>query len=171
MLRFLFPGLTADRHRGRTLFEALVAEARRKDWYRVANVPDTVEGRFAMLATVMALAIVRLEQGGDDARMQSVAITERFIADLDAELRQMGINDPSLGKQVRSLVRSLERRVGLWRHAIESGEGWNETVDRSVYRGRAPDGETAARAGDELRRFWAALEERDDVALIAGRIA
>ncbi len=171
MLRSLFARLTADRDRGQALFESLVIEARRPHWYVEGKVADTPQGRFDMLATITALAIVRLDQGGPEAQAQSVSVTERFIAALDAELRQLGVSDPSLGKQVRSLVRSLERRVGLWRLAAESGADWAEAAERSVYRGDPPAAAASRQVAAQLRRLWVALRECEDAALIEGRIA
>ena len=42
-------------------------------------MPDTIDGRFAMLATVVALVIVRLEISRGFGDAASVALTERFI--------------------------------------------------------------------------------------------
>ena len=76
MLRFLFPGLTDGPRRGQSLFERAVAEARRPHWYAQGEVPDTIDGRFAMLATTCALMIVRLETGSGEGDSASAALTE-----------------------------------------------------------------------------------------------
>ena len=52
------------------------------------------------------------------AREAAVALTERFVAAMDSEHRELGLGDPSLGKKVRKLVGSLGRRVDLWREAL-----------------------------------------------------
>ena len=57
MLGFLFRGLTAQPARGEALFAAVTAEARRRSWYVDGAVPDTLDGRFAVLATIMALVL------------------------------------------------------------------------------------------------------------------
>ena len=54
---------------------------------------------------------------------------------MDAEHRQMGINDPALGKQVRKMVASLARRVGEWRSAVGGEAEWDDAVRSSVYAG------------------------------------
>lgn len=169
MLRRLFARLTERADRGAALFEALVVEARRPHWFVEGAVPDSVDGRFAMLATVVALATVRLESVSDDARLASVALTERFIAAMDAEHRQMGVSDPAIGKTVRKLVGALARRVALWRDD-GSGEAWRETAARSVY-GDAPVSRCAL---DHTVAKLAVLKERlataSDADLIEGRI-
>ena len=75
MRSFLFPGLTAGSKRGQALFDHAVREARQPFWYRECEVPDTIDGRFAMLATVSALVIVRLEAGGEAGETVSAALT------------------------------------------------------------------------------------------------
>ncbi len=81
------------------------------------GVADTLDGRFAVLASLAALAILRLEDGDEDAVRHSVALTESFIADMDAQMREIGFGDPSIGKQVRFMVGALASRVDRWRRA------------------------------------------------------
>src|SRR5205814_2590629 len=138
MLGFLFRGLTAQPARGEALFAAVTAEARRRSWYVDGAVPDTLDGRFAVLATIMALVLVRLEREGERGHAASVALTERFIEVMESEHRELGLGDPTLGKTVRKLVGMLARRAELWR-AAESG--WIEVTRESLYKsdvGEAP---------------------------------
>src|SRR4030095_16158524 len=97
-LPFLQPKPLAD---AGPLYAAIVAEARRPSWYRDAGVPDTMDGRFAVLTSLLALADIRLERGADDARALGPRLAESFIADMDAQMREAGFGDPSLGKQAR----------------------------------------------------------------------
>src|SRR5881628_3725227 len=138
MLSFLFRGLTAEPARGAALFDTVTAEARCPSWYREGGVPDTLDGRFAVLATICALVLVRLERDGAAGNAASVALTERFIEVMESEHRELGLGDPTLGKTVRKLVGMLARRAELWR-AAESG--WIEVTRESLYKsdvGEAP---------------------------------
>lgn len=151
------------------LYAAVVAEARRPDWYLQAGVPDTLDGRFAVLATLLALADIRLERGGEQARALGPRLTEAFIADMDPQLRQEGFGDPSLGKQVRMMVGSLASKVDRWRGAIDSVEPWAAVASASLYRDSPP---ANAQAGaDATRDWWRRLQQTEDPALIEGRIA
>ena len=168
MLRFLFPRLTDEKQRGRALFDALVAEARAPHWYVEGGVPDTLDGRFAMLATVVAMATVRVERG-DQGRIASAALTERFIEAMDAEHRQIGISDPSLGKTVRKLVAGLARRVELWRAATSGSGKWAAAAAASVFGGEAP-AKAIDHVGEELRTLWTRLDGAADEQLAQGKI-
>jgi cytochrome b pre-mRNA-processing protein 3 len=132
MLRFLFRGLTAEPARGAALFAALTAEARQPHWYVEGEVPDTLDGRFAMLSTVAALALVRLERESDAGNQLSVALTERFIEVMESEHRELGVGDPTLGRTVRKLVSILANKTELWREATNSN--WTEMSRASLYK-------------------------------------
>jgi cytochrome b pre-mRNA-processing protein 3 len=134
MLGFLFRGLTAERPSGTALFDALTAEARHKHWYLEGQVPDTLDGRFAVLATVTAIATGRLEREGAKGDRLSVALAERFIEVMESEHRELGLGDPVLGRTVRKLVAVLAKRTGLWR-AVRAGEqDAIEATRESLYR-------------------------------------
>lgn len=151
------------------LYERVVTEARMAHWYVEGEVPDTIDGRFAVLATLLALASIRLERGDEAAQRAGIELTERFIADMDAEVRQLGIGDPTVGKQVGGMVGALGGRIGAWRRALSGDEDWNEVMIRSLYRGRAPGGAAVAHGAKALRAFWRNLEQSEDVT--AGEIA
>ena len=170
MLSFLFPRLTPTESRGAELFEALVGEARQAHWYVEGEVADTIDGRFAVLATIVALATVRLERGGDVGKAAAVALAERFVEAMDAEHRQMGIGDPALGKTVRKLVSRLARRVELWRETIDGDGGWARAVAASLARGDALSAAAAAHNEQALRRYWDRLNAASDKAVAQGRI-
>lgn len=170
MLRKLFGRLTPEAGPGAPLFKAATAEARRKHWYREGAVEDNVDGRFAMLATVLALVTVRLEDGGAEARAHSGWLAERFVEAMDAEHRQMGVSDPSLGRTVRRLVSALSNRNDIWREAVAGNADWREAAAKSVYRGTPPDEAALDHSAARLRVLWNALTSSDDHSLIGGRI-
>ena len=167
MLRFLFPRLTVPR--GQALFDALVGEARKPAWFTQGGVPDTLDGRFAVLTTVIALATVRLEQGGAAGTSASVALTERFVEAMDAEHRQMGLGDPALGKTVRKLLGSLSRRVELWRRAVDEPGRWEDAVESSLFGGSAGGGDIR-HSSQVIRSLWERLESSEPTALGEGTI-
>lgn len=168
MLRFLFGRLTREPRRGQPLFERAVAEARRPLWFTDGQVPDTIDGRFAALATVSALLIVRLESLGPSGEAASAALTERFIEAMDAEHRELGLNDPGLGRRVRKLVESLERRVDEWQSVTAGERDWSETIVSSLYR-RAEPGDAALKSSaDALRDLWKRLCAASEQQLLDG---
>lgn len=150
------------------LYERVVTEARAPHWYVAGEVSDTIDGRFAILATLLALASIRLERASESAQRAGIELTERFIADMDAEIRQLGIGDPAIGKQVGGMVGALGGRIGAWRQALADDEDWDQVTIRGLYRGLAPGQAALAHSMAALRAFWNRLERADDAALATG---
>ena len=170
MIRSLFARLTGEPRRGQALFDLTVHEARRPHWFVEGKVPDTVNGRFAVLATVAALILVRLEREGANGEEASVALTERLVEALDTEIREMGVGDPTLGKQVRKLVGAVSGRVDRWRALIDSGDAWNDEVLRSLYIDEPTSSDAVAHSENALRRLWRQLDEASVAHLVEGRV-
>ena len=168
MLPNLFRRLTGESKRGQALFDAVVAEARRPHWYTKGEIADSIDGRFAVLASVSALVIIRLERGSTALDAASVALTERFVESMDSEHRELGLNDPGLGRRVRKLVGALERRVDEWRDATHSETGWTEATVSSLYRDEPPKDEALRHRANSLRELWQALSGAPDERLLEG---
>jgi cytochrome b pre-mRNA-processing protein 3 len=159
MLGFLFRRLTGEPRRGLELFDAVTKTAREPHWYVEAKVPDTIDGRFAVVANILALVLVRLERDGEAGDLVSVAVTERFIEVMESEHRELGIGDPTLGRTVRKLVGRLARRTERWRSAVADRSDWMTTTEVNLYKGAVAPG-ALAHAADRLKRLWARLEQR-----------
>lgn len=167
-LPFLKPKPLADPG---PLYAAVVAEARRPFWYRDAQVPDTMDGRFAVLTSLLALTDLRLERAAGEARSLGPRLAEAFIADMDAQMRQTGFGDPSLGKQVRMMVGAFAARVDRWRLAVEAVEPWEAAARLSLYRDSPPSGPAAEAGITATRAWWERLQRAGDSAIVTGSIA
>ena len=169
MLDFLFRRLTADPKRGTDLFEAVTRSSREPHWYVEGDIPDTLDGRFAVLATVTALALVRLESEGEGGNNASVALTERFIEVMEAEHREIGLGDPALGKTVRKLVGSLARRNELWRGASTGMTDWRSATRESLYRSDIANN-ALEHSSEALERLFGRLKAASLEDLLKGKV-
>lgn len=136
------------------LYRAVVAVAREPRWYTAGAVPDTLDGRFDMVVLVLSLVLMRLERE-PGAEAEVVALTERFVADMDGSLRQIGVGDLGVGKQVGRMVGALGGRLGAYRGVFAGTEPLGDVLTRNLYRGAAPGGEALAwteAAAHELKR-------------------
>lgn len=169
MIAKLFRGLTAGREAGNALFGWATSAARERDWYVAGAVPDTIDGRFALVSTVAALCCLRLEQLGTEGESLSVALTERFAEVMESEHRELGFGDPTLGKTVLKLVGALAGRVDALRPAMRGGGNWSAAAE-AVLPG-APDDESRAWRADRLQELAKRLEAARLEQLAAGGIA
>ncbi len=160
MLDFLFRRLTNASPKATKLFDTITRLAREPHWYLEGKIPDSLDGRFAVLATVTALVLVRLEKEARVGDRISVALTERFIEVMESEHRELGLGDPSLGKTVRKLVGSLARRTKLWRSVVNENVDWMQATRSSLYNASAAP-EAPDHSETALRRLWASLVAAD----------
>lgn len=151
-------------------YQRLVELARDPSWYVDGKVADDMDGRFAVLASLVALTILRLEDGDEDAVRGSVALTEQYITDMDAQMRQIGF-DTTIGKQVRSLVGALATRVDRWRHAEAGDVAWEDATLFSVYRDKDPGEAVLTFTSEKLRSFREHLDGYGDEDVMRGSFA
>lgn len=151
----------------RRLYEAVTVRARDPEWYRAGQVADTVDGRFDMVALMLSLLMLRLETAersdAPAARRLTARLFERFVDDMDASLREIGIGDMAIGKNVGRTMQALGGRLGAYRAALGEGGDLEAALARNLYRGEAPAGPlswSVARVRAERARL-AALGDMD----------
>jgi cytochrome b pre-mRNA-processing protein 3 len=120
------------------LYNQIVAKARLPHWYVEGQVPDSIDGRFDMVAAILTLVLLRLEV--DQSRAQDMAhLTEVFVDDMDGQLREVGIGDMIVGKHIGKIMGALGGRLGAFRDALADNAELDEVILRNVYRSDAAD--------------------------------
>lgn len=161
-------GKKTDEHAAvHPLWHAAVALARTPRWYAELGLADSVPGRFDAVATVLSLVLGRMEQSPALAR-EAILLTELFVTDMDAQLRETGLGDMVVGKHVGKLMGALGGRKGALDAALAGREPLEEVLARnlSLAEGADPAGMAA-----EVRAIAARLAALDDASLLAGKIA
>lgn len=153
------------------LYQAVVARGREPHWYEAGAVPDTVNGRFDTIASVLAVVLLRLE-AEPAAAGPSARLIECFVDDMDGQLRQIGIGDVVVGKRMGKMMGLLGGRLGAYRDALVAGTGsLEDALLRNLYRAEDPGEAALAHSADALRTLHATLAQVELDALMAGRLA
>lgn len=162
-------GATPPNLPGTTLYAAIVSEARRPDWYLAGEVPDTLDGRFDMVALILSLTLMRFESDPDPQAPQiSADITDRFITDMDGNLRQDGVGDQVVGKHLGRMMAALGGRLGAYRDAGPDDDALAQALTRNLWRAHPPAPDALAWVTAEVRRVQARLAATSFAALTAG---
>ncbi len=120
------------------LYNQIVAHARQPHWYENGQVPDTLDGRFDMVAAVLTLVLLRLE--ASHAQAQDMAyLTEVFVDDMDGQLRESGVGDVIVGKYMGKMMSALGGRLVAFRTGFAQPEALDEAIMRNIYRGDIAD--------------------------------
>jgi cytochrome b pre-mRNA-processing protein 3 len=125
----------------RAVYEAIVAAARHPQLYAEFGVPDTVAGRFDMIALH---AFLVLERTKDTQPEFAQALTDEVFRDMDRSLREMGVGDLSVGKKVRKLAEMFYGRIAAYRESIEQPDELVRALSRNVW----PEASANARPGE-----------------------
>ena len=162
----LFSSRPDPREALRPLWHRVVELSREPALYRDDGVADTVAGRFDMIAAVLALVLLRMERDRVLAA-EAALLTELFVADMDAQLRETGVGDLVVGKHVGKLVSVLGGRLGAFREALASGDqaAFEAALERNTTMADARSLPDLAR---HLREFYDKLSALDSKRLLAG---
>ena len=152
------------------LYRAVVAAGRDPGWYRAGGVPDSLDGRFDMIAAIAALVLLRLEAEGEAGREPAVLVAELFVADMDSSLRQVGIGDYVVGKHIGRMMGALGGRLAAFRDAGSGDDAFVEAVRRNVFHEAPPSGEALDWTAGRLQRLRDALEALSLEDLLAGKV-
>lgn len=151
------------------LYNAVVLRAREPHWYSQGRVADSVDGRFDMVAAVLALALIRLEDDPAQGAEPSARLTERFVDDMDEQLRQIGIGDITVGRHIGKMMSMLGGRLGAYRDGLAGGD-LDGAIVRNLHRGEHPGAEPLAHVRRELEALHARLKAVPIPELVAGRL-
>lgn len=157
-----------DRGTAPALYAAIVARGRLPHWYEAGAVPDSVDGRFDMIAAVMALVLLRLEGDAEGVPL-STLVAECFIDDMDGQLRQIGIGDIVVGKHMGRMMGMLGGRLGAYRAGLAEGD-LKPALVRNLYRGHAPDDAALAHVEAGLLAFRDSLAKAPLALLLGGAL-
>jgi cytochrome b pre-mRNA-processing protein 3 len=102
------------------LYGLIVTASRRPDFYLDGGVPDTKEGRFSVLVMHLALVLERLRAEGGAGSAFGQAVIEAFVTDMDDNMREIGIGDTSVPRNVKKAAAALEARWNRYREALDS---------------------------------------------------
>ncbi len=154
------------------LYLLLVEQARRPEFYERAGVPDTVDGRFDMIALHGFLLMHRLKAEGEAAGKLTQAVYDAMFADLDRSLREMGVGDLGVPKQIKRMVRAFHGRVAAYDSALEGeADALIEALRRNLFGTVSPEPDQVALMAAYLRREAAALAATPTEELLAGSLA
>jgi cytochrome b pre-mRNA-processing protein 3 len=162
------------------LYEQIVGQARRPEFYLACGVPDTVQGRFEMIALHMFLVLHRLKREGEAATSLAQDLFDLMFQDMDRNLRELGTGDLAVGKRIKTLAKGLYGRIAAYERGLGQGSGQGSdagpqdlelAVARNVFPQGAPPAACLAALVDYLRRSPAVLAAQAYGELAAGRIA
>lgn len=159
----------------RVLYGTIVAQARLAAFYAGYGVPDTVQGRFDLIVLHMVLVLHRLApRSGPPASTGSDAgqeLFDVFCRDLDDNLREMGVGDLRVPKEMRRFAEAFYGRQAAYRSALTAGDEQEleKALARNIFEVAGVD-ERAVRLARYARAAAEQLSATEEGALTAGKV-
>jgi cytochrome b pre-mRNA-processing protein 3 len=152
------------------LYGAIVAQARAPAFYRSYGVADTVNGRLDLLMLHLVLVFERLSQGDAAAKAAGQAAFDRFCQDMDDHLREEGVSDLRVPKDMKRVGAAFFGRHRAYISALKAGdrEALRAALRRNVFADEDAAGLRVLAAYVEAAAQ--ALDRQDVTAVAGGRI-
>jgi cytochrome b pre-mRNA-processing protein 3 len=153
-------------------YDAVVAQARRPEFFVSSGVPDTLDGRFELICLHAFLYLHRLKREPAPAGELGQMFFDAMFADFDRSLRELGTGDLSIGREVKKMAQSFYGRIQAYEQGLQDGDAsLAAALSRNLF-GTAPVAPGAvAVMSAYLRRQAVRLrgESRDE--LLRGRVS
>ncbi|WP_078707433.1 ubiquinol-cytochrome C chaperone family protein [Consotaella salsifontis] len=131
------------------LYAEIVEAAREPALYIEMGLADTVMGRFEALTIHVYLILARC-RGEPSLQALAQDLVDRFIADLDRSMRELGVGDLSVPKKMRHFAGMFYKRVAAYDAAIVAGD--REALGQALAAHALPEA-TCADAADRLADY------------------
>jgi cytochrome b pre-mRNA-processing protein 3 len=115
-------------------YRSIVAQSRQERFYADWGIPDTVTGRFNMIALHLGLMLRRLKSE-PAARGFTQALVNLFFLDMDRSHRELGVTDLGVPRQIKKLGKVFYGIVGSVVEALgeASPNALEQVLARNIY--------------------------------------
>ena len=102
------------------LYQSVLQASRQPNLYTEFEVNDHLDSRFDMLCLHISLLMVRLRMLPESVHKQlNQELFDRFFADMDFTLREMGVGDLGVGKRVRKMSEAFMGRLVAYTESLQ----------------------------------------------------
>ena len=142
------------------LYGTIVAQACAPAFYQIYGVPDTVGGRLEMIMLHTVLLLRRLEGEAPPIRALGQGLFDRFCRDMDDSMRELGVGDLAVPRNMRRIGEAFYGRQAAYRDALDAADDGRlaAVLQRNVFAGaakRQPASELAVYVREAARRLAA----------------
>lgn len=156
----------------RDLYESIVLQARQPHYYSEWQVPDTPDGRFDMVALFAWLVLRRLRAESQDTKSIAQALYDLMFADMDQNLREMGVGDIGVSHRIKKMAKAFHGRIAAYDSGLAEADDGHlaDALARNVYRKTEPSSASCLSLAAHVRAQDAALNKLDIAPLLTGSV-
>ena len=156
----------------RAVYDRIVGQARQPAFYGAQAIPDSLDGRFELVALHAFLVLRRLKHGGGNAAGLAQALLDGLVLDMDRNLREMGVGDLGVGRRVKDMARGFYGRIAAYEAGLDGTDDLlAAALERNLFGTAAAAPASVAAMSAYVRREAAALERQSLADLLAGKVS
>ena len=103
------------------IYNAMMVQARRPEFYGEGKVPDNYDGRIDLLTLHLGVIIRALNTHGEQGKRLAQALYEVMRDDWDIALREEGMSDTGVMKRIKPMIRLFYTRIKAYTEGIDAG--------------------------------------------------
>ena len=150
----------------------VVEQSRRPEFFTALGVPDTLDGRFELICLHAFLYLQRLKGESEPAASLSQRFFDTMFADFDRSLREIGVGDLSVGRQINRMAEAFYGRVRAYEEGLAADDvALAAALARNLYGTASATVEQLARMANYVRREVASVAAQLPASLLAGTVA
>ncbi len=155
------------------LYRHIVEQARQPDFYVRHGVPDSLDGRFDMIVLHAFLVMRRLRALRSEAASQlSQELFDLLFADMDNNLREIGVGDLGVGKRVKKMAQAFYGRVEAYEAGLTATDDaiLTDALTRNLYGTIQPALTNQLAMAAYMRAADAHLASQQETEIMAGNV-
>ena len=119
-----------------SFYQKIVNVSRNKVFYTKLNIPDTLDGRYDLLALFSIILIFSLSKSGKKGVELSQILFDKIFLDLDLSLRELGAGDAGVHIKMKNMIRSYMGRQKAYCACFEKDNyiKLEKSITRNIYR-------------------------------------
>ncbi|HVJ32183.1 MAG TPA: ubiquinol-cytochrome C chaperone family protein [Terriglobia bacterium] len=154
------------------IYAGFAGQARQPVFYLGFGVPDSVDGRFEMVALHAFLVFRRLKGEGAEIERLTQATYDTMFKEMDLALRELGAADLGVGRRIKHMTEALNGRIQIYEQALVAGDAdaLKAALRRNLYGTVEIDEPRLGAMAAYIREVAQELGAQETAQLAAGKI-
>ena len=117
-------------------YQKIVNVSRNKVFYTKFNIPDTLDGRYDLLALFSIILTFSLSRSGSKGVELSQILFDKIFLDIDFSLRELGAGDAGVNMKIKDMIRSYMGRQKAYCACFEKDNyiKLEKSIIRNIFR-------------------------------------
>ncbi len=155
------------------LYSSILIQARLPVFYTDFGVQDTIDGRFDMIVLHAHIVFDRLKDGTTKEQEIAQAVFDLMFADLDQNLREMGVGDVGVSKRIKVMAEAFYGRANAYANGMREQDNsvLTNALRRNLYRNSVAIDYQILGISSYMRNQVAHLKSQELSELIQGNVS